>query len=334
MPSPIEHVIVLILENRSFDHMFGARHGVEGLQGNETNPAAPPFGGFPGTPVSVYIEPANPYFTIPDPKHEYENVCTQLFGTPTVPAPPVATNQGFVIAYAGETGPNGLINGPSIGRQAMQYFGPQQLPVLNRLAGEFVVCDRWHASVPGPTWPNRLFLHCASSGGLADSPSNFAAGVNALLGLYTMPTIYENLDKNGRTWRIYYHDPPQSLSLQYVNQRWATNMRSFSSFAGDVKQDDLPNYIVVEPNSGLFTAADANDMHPSHDVRKGEALIASIYDSLRDSDYWEKSLFVVVFDEHGGFHDHVPPPFGPPHAVPPDGNASANPPFRRSPRRC
>ena len=324
----IEHVIVLILENRSFDHIFGARHGVEGLQGTETNPDSRPFDGIPGSPVRVYVEPSNPYVTVPDPPHEYADVCQQLFGSVVVPDPSVATNQGFVIAYGEKAGPNGLVNGAGIARQAMQYFSPPQLPVLNRLADEFVLCDHWFSSVPGPTWPNRLYLHCATSGGLADSPSNPTVVGNVLFGLYKLRTIYESLDGAGKTWRIYYHDPPQSLSLQYVHDRWSTNMRTFDAFSADLQVPGFPNYVVIEPNSGLLSSADGNDMHPSHDVRKGEALIAAIYDALRDSDYWQKSLFVIVFDEHGGFFDHVRPPYEAPHAIPPDDVPSVNPPFR------
>jgi phospholipase C len=161
-----QHVFVLMLENRSFDHMLGfsgitgtdAETGqatkINGLSGSESNV----FDGqtfLAGSPAPENL-PA-------DPGHEFENVLEQLCGPGATYPPggpyPDINNSGFVASYAGT-------HGRGDPGDIMKCFGSDQLPVLNALAREFVVCDNWHASVPGPTWPNRIFVHAASSGGL------------------------------------------------------------------------------------------------------------------------------------------------------------------------
>ena len=168
--SPIQHVFVLMLENRSFDHMLGFSGitgsdaatgqptGINGLTGAETNQ-------YSGQSYRV-IQPAG--YTMPvDPPHEFPDVLGQLCGQgavyPSGGHYPAIVNSGFVASYAAAGG--------SDPGQIMRAFAPGQLPVLNALAREFVVCDNWYASMPGPTWPNRFFMHAASSNGLDHSPT-------------------------------------------------------------------------------------------------------------------------------------------------------------------
>ena len=171
MASLIQHVFVLMLENRAFDHMLGfsgitgkdAANGgstqINGLTGSETNT----FNGraYPVLQGADNVMPA-------DPGHEFNNVLEQLCGAGANYAAgstyPAINNAGFAASYAAS-------GGAANPGEVMKCFAPQQLPVLVALAQEFAVCDNWHASMPGPTWPNRMFIHAASSGGLDHSPT-------------------------------------------------------------------------------------------------------------------------------------------------------------------
>ena len=124
---------------------------------------------------------------------------------------------------------------------------------------------------------------------------------------YKMKTIFDSLGKNGFSWNIYYGDVPQSIILQH---HWRTldRFKQFNKFYADVEKGELASYSFIEPRYINFHEWKATDQHPPHDVKLGEYLIAEVYDTLRNSPYWEKSLLVVLYDEHGGFYDHVPPP--------------------------
>ena len=189
------------------------------------------------------------------------------------------------------------------------------MPVASTLAREFAVCDRWFSSLPGPTWPNRFFAHTASSGG--DVNMEYFRS-------YPMRTIYENLEDTNVSWRIYYHDIPQSLALGRLRKiQFARRFRKFGSFPDDARNGSLDSYVFIEPRYFNFLGRKANDQHPPHDLRLGEDLIADVYEALRKSPLWSKTLLVVTHDEHGGFYDHARP-------VPlpnPDGSTSAKPPF-------
>ena len=310
----IRHVVVLMLENRSFDHIFGYLDvpGVEGLGAGQSNPTDLGWGGHPAASVSAFqnVVPGA-YVSDPDPPHEFDDVTLQLFGQRVIPSPPTPTNHGFVMAYSQVQGPNGQPVGLHVGQQIMGCFTPGQLPVLSKLARNYTLCDHWHASVPGPTWPNRLFAHAATSGGLAESPSDLASVVDDLgIGGFSLTTIYDHLAEVGVPWAIYYHDFPQARAIRNVHAH-SDRLLGFQEFLGAAKAGTLPAYSFIEPRYFAIPGLPGpNDMHPSHDVRNGERLVAQVYDALRGGDVtqWNEALLVVVFDEHGGFFDHVPPP--------------------------
>jgi phospholipase C len=303
----IEHIVVLALENRSFDHMcgyFGVGEGVTPGMSNPENPADP---GSPSVAVSNDARYSGDLNI--DPSHELLDVNVQLFGTPTPPDLPHATNRGFVLDYAHQPG-----NSVSQAHVIMKCFAPERLPVLRRLAQEFVLCDRWFASVPGQTWPNRFFLHAATSGGFVDN--NFRD--------YPFRTIYEHLADAGYGWAIYFHDIPQSITIASLRQaKFKYHFKPARQFFLDAKTGNLPAYSFIEPRYFDFLRWKANDQHPPHDVRLGEHLIADVYEALRNGPAWDSTLFFLVYDEHGGIFDHV----GPGPAPNPDGLSSVNPPF-------
>jgi phospholipase C len=303
----IEHIIVLMLENRSFDHMCGWLGRGDGLQPtmfNRLNPANP------ASPQVFVTRDAEWLGDLTvDPSHAVLDVNVQLFGRTIEPSPPVATNVGFVLDYANQPG-----NTPANVGNVMKAFDASKLPVLSTLASEFVLCDRWFASVPGQTWPNRFFVHAATSGGFVDNNVRN----------YTFRTIYDNLEEQGYAWAIYFHDFPQSLTLSSLRKpEYLGHFRDSHQFFVDLSAGNLPAYSFIEPRYFDFLRWKANDQHPPHDVRLGEHLIADVYESLRRSPLWDSSLLFVLHDEHGGIFDHVPPP----ETVNPDSLVSLTPPF-------
>jgi hypothetical protein len=213
----------------------------------------------------------------------------------------------------------------------MECYAPQQLPILNTLAREFAVCDNWFSSMPGPTWPNRLFVHAASSAGLDDSPGTWDTVTTTLIDGYRFDngTLYDRLEDKCLDWLVFEGDElPQVLSLSGMNLNWLQGrFRDFEDFVDSVNDPLFPaSYTFIEPHYGNimpWTSEDftcGNSQHPLDDVTRGEKLIKAVYEAVRNSPHWESSMIIVTHDEHGGFFDHVPPPA----AVPPGDSISDN----------
>ena len=318
----IQHVFVLMLENRSFDHMLGfsgiegadavsgARTAVEGLDGSQSNAA--------GGQKFVAQSPA-PFQMGFDPGHGFTDVVEQLGGPGAAYVAgqpyPARVNSGFAANAAASLAASGM-NDVSPG-EVLASFSPEQLPVINALAREFVVCDHWFSSIPGPTWPNRLFVHAATSGGLDDSPSSFQSIETLFKGYrFANGTIYDQLDKKGFPWSIVEGDAlPQSLSLGDMVPRALDgrfiNLATFLSRLDDPHFADT--FTFIEANYGHVLADGrnfkcGNSQHPLDDVTRGEQLLKTVYEAVRKSPHWPESLLILMYDEHGGFYDHIPPP--------------------------
>jgi hypothetical protein len=194
--------------------------------------------------------------------------------------------------------------------RVMRCWDPADIPALATLARQFAVCTRWHSSVPGATWPNRNFAHAATS----------SESVDIEVGFYEEPTIFERLgDAYGREstpdpWRIYFHDTPQVVAFRKVwedapDGAW----RGAERLLDDIRNCDLPRYAFVEPQ---HSGPGSNSQHPgnnmdelSTDFEDGEKLIAAIYNALvEQEDLFKHTVFVVTYDEHGGFPDRCEPP--------------------------
>jgi phospholipase C len=297
MPSdPIQHVVVLMLENHSFDQMLGGLKAenpeIEGidsgaLQSNLDKDGRP------------YIQAQTNAASIsPDPMHEVLNVRTQLENG----------NSGFVLDYSSQYPDTTTAQRQEI----MGFYSPGSLSALHELARHFTVCDHWFASVPGPTWTNRFFVHSGTALGRVIMPS----GGNALSHFfgYDQDTVYDRLNERDVSWRVYFGDIPQSLVLSH--QRLPKNalryrpMAEFYADAADSNQP-FPAYSFIEP--AYYWPQ--NDDHPPHPTALAEQLIANVYNAIRQNDsLWNSTLLVVLYDEHGGFYDHISPPT----AVPPD----------------
>lgn len=309
----IKHVFVLMLENRSFDHMLGfsgisgidAATGtsttVKGLSGTETNT----YNGVPAT-----VSPTADYAMVVDPGHEFTDVLCQLCGptasyTSGSPYPPI-DNSGFVASYAAACEKAGKTRDVA---EIMKCYTAGQLTVLNALAKEFAVCDNWHASMPGPTWPNRMFVHAASSGGLDHSPSKEEISLwEGIAGFsFANGNIFDRINaKGGLTRRLYAGDIfPMVSALKGIH---LGDIRQYQNFAADLKGPFSYNYVFIEPSYCLLDDyKGSTSQHPLDDVRLGEGLIKSTYEAIRNSSIWNSSVLIITWDEHGGFFDHVIP---------------------------
>ncbi len=314
----IDHVFVVMLENRSFDHMLGFSQiqgtdpsgkltKIEGLTGKESNIS------LSGDLVNV-SSPAD-FVLNYGPGHEFNDVKEQLCGkghTYSSPAPspgqidPNINNSGYVSNYSvyDRKNPGNI----------MKCYLPEQLPILTTLAKEFAVCDRWFSSMPGPTWPNRFFIHAASSGGLDDSPS-FSREFKSILydGFkFDNGTIYDRLDSEDHDWMIYCDDEfPQVLSIAGMRSHFTKHFTPFNLFKQDVSNPLFSkSYVFIEPDYHAFTGnfRGGNSQHPMDDITRGEKMLKEIYETIRQSPHWESSLLIITYDEHGGFYDHVVPP--------------------------
>lgn len=380
----IDHIVVLMLENRSFDNMLGWLHDpknpppfddipaegrrINGVTADTFNPI-PDFAGGGKVRVSKGEVMTNPN---PDPGEEYYHVNTQLFGTvcpegnrfaidpPPVeskkilleillgihywvsslfggkkgkkgkkafrapfnlPPPPVVPKMnGFVQDYIGNfTATQGKAPTRPEFEVIMECFPPEKVPVISRLAQQFAVCDAYHSSVPSQTFCNRSFVHSATSNGLVIN----APYVNWLF--TDADTIFNRVEEDPNlSWKVYF-DELDVASLTWLIQPKlkeyrTTNFFFMDRFHEDASSGDLPSYSFLEPR--LFI--DHNDQHPPianplvlSSVLAGELLIKEVYEAIRDSPCWEKTLLVITYDEHGGCFDHE----GPPPAVPPDAGA-------------
>jgi len=316
----IDHFVVLMEENRSFDNLLGYLYKAEKV------PADQHFEGVAGknlsNPIPLEADSAQwehvdvrPGYTMDDPNpdagEEYPHVNTQLFGT-VFPAenarleaprmkppynlpdklPSEPSMNGFVLDYINNYK---VLTGwePRYAeyRIIMDCFPPDAVPVMSTLARRFAVCDHWHCEVPSQTFPNRLFFHAAQSCGLVinEPYSNWVRK-----GTNNAQTIFERLESKGLSWKVYY-DPQEHLSLTAIlhfPRLWRhirTNFCYMSQFFEDARTGNLPHYAFIEPR--LFV--NNNDMHPPtkvfgrvghSSVLAGEALIATIYDAIRLSD--------------------------------------------------
>ena len=309
----IQHVFVLMLENRSFDHLLGfsgisgtdavsgLQTAVNGLSGTETNT-------YNGKAVTV-SQPAD-FAMVVDPGHEFPDVLCQMCGPAAKYAagkkyPPI-DGSGFAASYAASCA---KANQQRDVADIMKCYSPGQLTVLNALAQEFAVCDQWHASMPGPTWPNRMFVHGAASGGLDHSPTTAEMTLwESVLG-FAFPNgdIFDRIQARGLQRRLYAGDDfPMIAALKGIH---LDDIRNYDHFAADLQGAFPYSYVFIEPSYCLLDDyKGSTSQHPLDDVRLGEGLIKTTYEAIRNSPLWKSSVLIITWDEHGGFFDHAIPP--------------------------
>jgi phospholipase C len=292
-----------MLENRSFDCMLGwlyrDRPDFDGLTGQESNPWHCDDGTVEHIQVwnDGTICPEAACIPDPDPGELFDDIDMQIHGLHPDGTPRM---NGFVDNYVRQPAAGGV---RPQARDIMHCFTPEQLPVLSLLARSFGVSDRWFSSAPCETWPNRLFAHTGSGGGQVNNGS--------IPMPFRMPSVFRRMGARGHSWRVYFHDMPQTAGLVDLWTRIPRHFRFFApEFAADAARGCLPNYSFIEPRyfTNRLLRCIPNDAHPPHNVAYAEQLVADVYNAVRGGPGWEQTLLVVTFDEHGGCYDHVPPP--------------------------
>jgi phospholipase C len=270
----IEHIIVLMMENRTFDHYFGSlslvegRGDVDGLRPEHANPDAS------GEMVGVHhlTEPC-----LQDPPHGWDSSHDQFAE---------GALDGFVLEHQG-----GMTDASA---NVMGYYTRADLPVYYAMADAYALCDRWFASVMGPTWPNRIYSLTGTSEGMDNNDRSRIP--------FTHRSIFGQLDEAGIEWAVYFTDAPFALLLAEVGGLNNDRLRPLEDLFSDMEQGRLPQVVFIEPGYTL------NDDHPPHPPMLGQLLVGTVFAALAQSSYWDKSMFIVDYDEHGGFFDHVVPP--------------------------
>ena len=315
----IDHIVVVMMENRSFDHMLGylslpaaaggrARSDVDGLQGPDVN-----FNPHSGERYPIHHLDRTAFEgEAEDPDHSGESVDEQLANG----------GQGFVDNFArisAERAQKLKAPVPDPGL-VMGYYDADDLPVYDHLAAEYCVVDRWFSSVPGATWPNRLYAMAGQAAGSRDDEP---------VPIYALPTFIRYLDEGNVDWRWYSFDPATLRAADpeyrlshhdrfgYVDARKLSireevvgKLTEKGSFLDDVARGELAAVSWIDPRFKdlRVLSPDSNDDHPPSDVIAGQDLILTIYHALSSAPTWPRTLLIITYDEHGGFYDHVAPP--------------------------
>ena len=293
--SPIKNIVVLMLENRSFDHLLGhlAKNNskIDGLNGTQYNPVNP------ADPASEHV--AVNYDAVDggpdDPCHSFDCITQQVYGFKKAmndTTSPVKMT-GFVANAIVEKGSYPFV---------MSAFNDSNLPVLSTLAREFAVFDHWHCSCPCPTNPNREFLMSGTAHGMTVNTIPDAG--------FPQETHFAFLGRHNVTWKIYFSDDPW-MGLAFSDLRRRENivrLQGMPHFYTDLKAGTLAQYTLIQPRLATSPTGPSNWQHPDNSVEQGEILITQIYDALKASPYWEDTLLIITYDEHGGFFDHQPTP--------------------------
>jgi len=270
----IDTFVFMMMENRTYDHYLGAR-ALEGLPGDGlvatmSNPD------LMGVDVPIFAASGEvDTMCVADPPHGWNPSRTQFND---------GANDGFVRAYQ-ENHPGGTA--------VMEYMTRDRLPVTWALADAYTVCDRWFASVLGPTLPNRMYWHAGTSNGATNNDDIVGGAYKGV------PSLYHRLDSAGVDWAYYYGDVPVLAVLDIPTE--GRVKRYLYDFIDDAAAGKLPPVVYIDPGFAL------NDDHPPHHPLLGQQLIASVYQTLATSPQWERCMLVVTYDEHGGFFDHVAP---------------------------
>jgi phospholipase C len=301
--SEIKNIVILMMENRSFDHLLGylslgtgGRADVDGLKDAGDWMQTHANQDTDGTSYAPFANP-DPY-QLPasfDPPHERENVAANL-GTLAGGVYPM---DGFVSGI-----PAAISSNPAIRKLVMGYCNAETAPMSDFLAANFTICDRWYSALPAGTQANRLM-----------AMSGFSTIQVNQTPLPDQTLVYDWLTEHNITWRVYHQGLPFFALMPRCIPAilGLTHFKDFSDFAQDILHtppDDLPQVIFIEPTyQDAPHLGAATDQHAPAGVAAGEGFILQVYNAVTQSNlFWQSCLFIIDYDEHGGFYDHVSPP--------------------------
>ncbi len=338
----IEHVVVLMFENRSFDNILGGLYpsgpNFDGVPPGWSNPVAPPLLGDLYA-FQAAVDDAALIIPFPDPNEDYEDMKEQISD---------GSMQGFITNYAKALKKHK--GDPMTVGNIMQYYQAGNIPITNLLASVYAVSDGYFGSGPVQTWPNRLFTHCATPGCYKGNDGKYYSYLNnvdypnyndldPLSGQLDYPTIFETLDEansdsSQKAWKVYYDgERPISAFLEYVYDNWnsieggnvyaySSDIPDYADFVYDVSNNSLPTYSFIEPRYQKYSASGSippNSNHPGGStvdeglppisINDGEKFLIDVYQTLASNkSLFDKTLLIITYDEHGGLFDHVAPP--------------------------
>jgi phospholipase C len=277
--APFDTVVVLMMENRSFDHVLGWLPGANGRQqglryidkhgqAHQTWPLAPEWQGC----------------QFSDPDHSW---------------------QGVAIQYAGGRCDGFLQTAPLGDRFPIGYYGKKDLPILSALATGYTTFDSYFCSMQGPTWENRLYQLSGTT--QVDIPGDFPQ-TDADRPCDISTTIFDRVNAAGLRAAYYYHGEP--VTGLFKSRRYDSLSHPIEQFWVDARNGSLANVVFVDPDytDAAEDNGTSNDYHPKGSVLVAEQFVARVHNALKDGPQWQRMVFVLNFDEHGGFFDHVPPP--------------------------
>ncbi len=271
LPSPqscgIEHIVVVTMENRSFDHFLGWLQNADGKQAGLTyvdgtgasHPTHSLSGDYTGCPH-------------PDPDHSYDGARVEY-------------DQGAM---------DGFLRAGSNDVYSIGYYGERDIPFYAALARNYTSCDRYFASILGPTFPNRLFLHAAQTDRLKNSTNTTS-----------LPAIWDRLAAAGVSANYFYSNVP-------FTALWGTKYlgisRLYAEFLAAAATGTLPAVSFVDPRYTVLDDGTGNDDHAHADIREGDLFLYQTFQAVARGPKWANTVFIVNFDEWGGFFEHVAPP--------------------------
>ena len=276
--SGIEHIIVVMMENRSFDHLLGWLPNADGMQEGLSYPddsgALHPT--FPLAPDYMGC-------SHPDPDHTWQGGREEYDG---------GAMDGFLRAGSND-------------ELAIGYYLEADRPFFNAFARAYTTCDGYFASILGPTFPNRVFQHAAQTDRLDNT-----------FEISSLPTIWDRLREKGVSARYYYSD----VSFLWLwGTKYLSISRSYEEFLADAASGHLPHVAFVDPRFLEDQTGTSGSDHPHADIREGDAFLARTFHAVAAGPRWPKTVFIVTYDEWGGFFDHVAPPrAAAPNGVDPD----------------
>lgn len=264
--SGIEHIVAVTMENRSFDHLFGWMTYADGQQAGLT-----------------YVDPQGV-------AHATHSLHGDYTGCPA--ADPDHSYSGARIEYNGGA-MNGFLLDPSNDTYSIGYYGANDIPFYAALAQNYTTCNRYFASILGPTFANRMFIHAAQTDRLTDS-----------VGLTSLATIWDSLAAAGVSHAYYFNNVPY-LALWGVKYLGIT--KTFDDFKSDAAKGMLPAVSFVDPRYTVLDDGTGNDDHPHADIREGDRFLFDVFEAVAKGPGWSSTVLVINFDEWGGFFEHVPP---------------------------